>query len=932
MALRHSSNPSSAETSASLDPSTAQRLSIQHVLRAHANRSPDAAAIVSPGRAPLTYATLHRQVEETIEALNLFDIGRNDCVATVLPDGPEAVVAFLSLAAGATCAPLNPHFKASEFDSYLSKLGAKALLVQSGMDSPAARVAREHDIPVIQLVPTPEAEGGVFTLKADEHVRLPSEGFAKPDNLAFVLLTSGTTSSAKLVALTQANLHAAAYAVQLALEISPEDRYLNVSHLFYSQGMMLTFSSILSGASVVCTTGFSAERFFRCLEECRPTWYSAAPAVHRAILAKLRANDGVLAGHPLRFIRSAAAPLPPKLLAELEAAFGSPVIEGYGMTECYPITSNPLPPGKRIAGSVGVVAAGTEVAILDSADHSLSCGEIGEIIVSGPQVTRGYLNDPDDNRNTFVNGWFRTGDLGNLDDEGYLFVTGRLKEVINRGGEKISSREVDEVLLEHAAVIEAASFPVAHPTLGEDVAAAVVLREDASVTPEEIRDFAATKLIEFKVPRQVVIVDQLPKTTTGKVHRVGLAETLGLSKAPAVGNAHVVSRTATEDMLAKIWASVLGLAVVGVYDNFFDLGGNSLLGLELTSRIERMFGKTLPLAVLVQAPTIIQLSNLIQEETWPKFSPFLIPIQPRGSKPPFFLVHGDESNIILRRYIEADQPLYALMHQAEDGSPARFTSVETIATHYLNEIRAVQPTGNYFLGGYSFGGTVAFEMAQQLTRQGEHVALLLLLDSHFPGRWIVDTPNAALVGDESGCHPRPVAVVEDEGKLIDVGSKLKDKIQNQIIGIQTKMVKSAKCALGKIYLALGRRLPVSFRSQYILDIYDRARLNYMPRPYVGRAIYIKSEKRAPVHMAHWRGLVNDGLETLEIPGDHRDVIREPSLGLWAKNLQDWINARAEEARSGFFAETVMDSAAIPSSASTLDPVAALATAAPKRPV
>ncbi|HET9802795.1 MAG TPA: AMP-binding protein, partial [Candidatus Acidoferrum sp.] len=658
-----------------------------------------------------------------------------------------------------------------------------------------------------------------------------------------------------------------------------------------------------------CAESFSVELFFRCLQECCPTWYSAAPAVHRAILAKLRSNDSVLTGHPLRFIRSAAAPLPLKLLTELEAAFGSPVIEGYGMTECYPITSNPLPPGKRIAGSVGVVASGTEVAILDAAGHSLSCGEIGEIIVSGPQVTRGYLDDPDDNRNTFVNGWFRTGDLGNLDDEGYLFVTGRIKEVINRGGEKISPREIDEVLLEHAAVREAATFPVGHPTLGEDVAAAVVLRDDALVTPEEIREFAATKLIEYKVPRQIVIVDQIPKTTTGKVHRIGLAETLGLAKTPVAGDAHVVSRSTTEDRLARIWLSVLGLAIVGVYDNFFDLGGNSLLGLELLSRIERVFGKTLPLAVLVQAPTIIQLSNLIQEETWPKFSPFLIPIQPRGSKPPLFLVHGDEGNIVLRRYIDADQPLYALMHQAEDGSPARFTSVETIATHYLNEIRAVQPTGKYFLGGYSFGGTVAFEMAQQLTRQGEEVALLLLLDSHFPGRLSADASNAALIGEERTYCSYPLAVID--GKFIGLGLKLKAKIQNHLIGLQTKMAKTTKRMVSKTYLALGHRLPVSFRSLYILDIYDRARINYMPRSYAGRAIYIKAEKRAPVHMAYWQGLMKGGLQTLEIPGDHRDVIREPSLGLWAKNLQDWINTRAEEAKSGFVTETAMDRPASP---------------------
>ena len=297
--------------------------------------------------------------------------------------------------------------------------------------------------------------------------------------------------------------------------------------LFHSQGIMLTIASLLAGASVVCTPGFSPDHFFEWLEEFHPTWYSAAPAIHQAILTQSRNNQEIIAQYPLRFIRSAASPLAPHVLAELERVFRCPVIEGYGMTECYPITSNPLPPGERKAGSVGV-AAGTDIAIVDQAGKLLPREEPGEIVVSGPQVMEGYLNESTNNQNTFTNGWLRTGDQGFMDADGYLFVTGRLKEMINRGGEKISPREIDEVLLEHSAVAEAVSFAVPHVTLGEEVAAAVVLRDNVSVTEEEIQRFAAIRLAEFKVPRRVLIVKEIPKSATGKVQRIGLAEKLGL--------------------------------------------------------------------------------------------------------------------------------------------------------------------------------------------------------------------------------------------------------------------------------------------------------------------------------------------------------------------------------------------------------------------
>jgi len=280
---------------------------------------------------------------------------------------------------------------------------------------------------------------------------------------------------------------------------------------------------------VVCAPGLSAFRFFNWFKDARPTWYTAVPTMHQAILGRADRNREILARSRLRFIRSSSASLPPQVMLELEKTFGVPVIESYGMTEAaHQMASNPLPPRPRKPGSVGI-AAGPEVAILDEIGGLLERGMIGEVAIRGPNVTPGYEANPEANTKAFSNGWFRTGDQGLLDDEGYLRLTGRLKELINRGGEKISPLEVDEVLMDHPAVAQVVTFGMPHEKLGEDVAAAVVLRDGQTATERELRDFAATRLADFKVPRKILILSEIPKGATGKLQRIGLASKLGLA-------------------------------------------------------------------------------------------------------------------------------------------------------------------------------------------------------------------------------------------------------------------------------------------------------------------------------------------------------------------------------------------------------------------
>jgi acyl-CoA synthetase (AMP-forming)/AMP-acid ligase II len=299
--------------------------------------------------------------------------------------------------------------------------------------------------------------------------------------------------------------------------------------LFHIHGLIAaTLSSLNAGASVVCTPGFNALTFFAQLTEFRPTWYTAVPTMHQAILGRAARNADAIAGARLRFIRSSSASLPPQVMTELEATFGVPLIEAYGMTEAaHQMASNPLPPRPRYAGSVGI-AAGPEVAIMDEQGALLPAGSVGEVVIRGPNVTPGYRNNPQANASAFTNGWFRTGDQGVLDEAGYLRLTGRLKEIINRGGEKISPREVDEVILDHPAVAQVVTFAVPHPKLGEDVAAAVVLKEGQALTERELQQFVGQRLADMKVPRKVLFVAEIPKGATGKLQRIGLAAKLGL--------------------------------------------------------------------------------------------------------------------------------------------------------------------------------------------------------------------------------------------------------------------------------------------------------------------------------------------------------------------------------------------------------------------
>jgi acyl-CoA synthetase (AMP-forming)/AMP-acid ligase II len=489
-----------------------------------------AVAITAPGRAALDYAGLRTLVQRTLGSLNAMGVGRNDRVAIVLANGPEMATCFISAACGVTTAPLNPAYRADEFEFYLSDLHAKALIVEHDSASPAIAVATKLGIRILDLVAG--ASAGDFLLKPrDGQPSTPTidGGEARPEDTSMVLHTSGTTSRPKIVPLSQRNLCTSAANIAATLKFSGADRGLNIMPLFHIHGLIAgVLAPLAAGSQVFCTPGFNALKFFGWMDEAKPTWYTAVPTMHQAIVSRASKNAEIIKRHPLRFIRSSSSSMPPQVIREIEEVFGAPLIESYGMTEAtHQMASNPLPPAVRKPGSVGL-AAGPEIAIMGEDGSLLSHGGIGEIVIRGGNVTAGYEGNPKANAEAFTLGWFRTGDQGTLDAEGYLSLTGRLKEIINRGGEKVSPREIDEILMDHAAVAQVVCFGMPHPKLGEEVAAAVVLREGQQATERELQDFVAQRATDFKVPKKVLFLDEIPKGATGKLQRIGLAAKLGL--------------------------------------------------------------------------------------------------------------------------------------------------------------------------------------------------------------------------------------------------------------------------------------------------------------------------------------------------------------------------------------------------------------------
>ena len=468
------------------------------------------------------FKIFNEKISRQLAATNIIN---SDRAAIVLPNGPLMASSFLSISSYMSAAPLNPSYKQEEFEFYLDDLKPKFLLVEPNSKSLAVIAAKNLNIPVFEMKISNNQPLGTFELFDKE------TDYKNPNDYdeALVLHTSGTTSRPKIVPLSNLNIFTSAVNISKSLKLTADDHCLNIMPLFHIHGLIAVLSaSAKVGASVCASNGFNALKFLDLAETQNITWYSGVPTMHQAILLRAQKNSDKAKKLNLRFIRSSSASLPPAIFEQLNDIFQTPVIEAYGMTEAtHQMASNPLPPAIQKPGLVGM-PAGPEICIMNDKNEKLSQGEIGEICIKGDNVTNGYENNPEANKQSFVNNWFRTGDEGFFDEDGYLKISGRLKEIINKGGEKISPLEVDNILMDFPPIDQALCFGYKDKMLGEDIAVAIKLKENKSCTEDDIKSYANEKLAKFKIPKKIFIVEDIPKGATGKLQRIGLAKKFGL--------------------------------------------------------------------------------------------------------------------------------------------------------------------------------------------------------------------------------------------------------------------------------------------------------------------------------------------------------------------------------------------------------------------
>ena len=587
------SNDESAPTSA---------MTVMHFVAAHAGRASDAVAFIAPGRPPLDYGTLVREVDRIARLLASKGLGGDSRIGVALANGPEMAMLVLAITHCATCAPINPSTDEPTCRLLLERMRIDALVVAEGAALPVLRAAQALGLPLLRVSFAPGEPAGLCTLTGDTTGPAVAVQTATANRIILLLHTSGTAGVPKIVPLRCRNIVTPIPGRLRGLQLTAADRCLWMTPMHTGAGIRRNLFPMLSaGASVVCLPGPVPDQLVGWLREYRPTCYYGTPAIHRAVLDALHRAGTV--GHSLRFVTSGSSPITVDLQRRLEAKLGVPVLQGYGLTEASMIAQERLPPALRRDGSVGA-AIDCEVAVLADDGSALTPDSLGEIVVRGPAVFAGYECDPDASRAAFRDGWFRTGDLGCIDRDGFLFLRDRVSDLINRGGYKVPPSEVDAALAMHPDVVEAAAFPVPHATLGDDVAAAVVLRGGATATERELRHAAMQRLSDYKVPTRIVSVPAIPKTALGKLERRELARLF----APLLRAEYVAPREGNERLVANVIAAVLGIERVGARDNFFDLGGDSLRGAQVAARLSSLLGIDVGPVALFLRPSVAELA------------------------------------------------------------------------------------------------------------------------------------------------------------------------------------------------------------------------------------------------------------------------------------------------------------------------------------
>lgn len=860
----------------------------------------DIDAVLAPGREPLRFIDLLERIAEIRDALATLGIGRGDRVATALPHGADTAVCYFGVAACATYVPLNPDYTKEEFSRYLERIRPKAVIVPASGGSAIRDAAAPAGIRIIDLQPDTTARAGTFALRSSEPGASIEPAWADADDITLILLTSGTTARPKLVPLKQRHLTALARAGKRHFDIGAGDRYLHTTPMFHGHGLKSGLAvPVLAGSGVICGGHFDVPSFFAALHALRPTWFSASYTMHQAILDRIDAYREIARNAKLRFIVTGSGQIGADVVRGLEAAFGAPVLNRYSMSETGVLACMPPPPRIRKPGTVGVPVL-NEVRVVDERGNVLGANLQGEIVARGPSVFDGYLDDPDANAKAFADGWFRTGDLGFLDDDGHLTIAGRIKDLINQGGEKIAPGEVERTIAEHAAVANVCAFGVPHPTLGEVVVAAVVPLDGALATEGSIIEFAQTRLAPFKVPRRILFIATLPKGATGKVDRTALVRKYASLVQPAPQESAPQARrtpSPIERDVADLWRDLLNVRHVRHDLDFFLAGGDSLKAAELFLAIRRRFGVDVSMRhILGDGATVSKLACLVERERdrSAQLPAGLMAIKADGQRPPLFAVPGSDGNpssyLHLGRLLDAGQPLYGLVSRGLDGTQAPLERMNDIAADHLNTIRKHQPEGPYHLIGACFGGRVAYEMARQLEAAGQRVAFLCLLDPSPPFTNSRGLPYASLPV-RPGSRGRLLLPRFVAGRLRTYADEFRRLDRRQRAAFLR-----AKLALVRD-IALRRDIFRGDRSEFhAIGVHQANRAagrHYVPGPYGGQVILVLTEGRvapgARNYRLDWLDLMPHCGAPRYVPGrDTGDMLIPPHVHVLAEHVNTWL--------------------------------------------
>jgi oxalate---CoA ligase len=709
------------------------KLTLGQVIGRTASSFPHQPAIVSSTFAPLTYRDLQRQLDGIRRQLRLAGLDCRARIGILMPNGAEAILAIVALATCSIAVPLDPRLSRAEIAQRLDMLRLNAVLVPQGSVSKARQAAEQRRLAIIEAAAVGHGQLGFnIAVQVSDFPAIDVE--PDPSSPAFILQTSGTTAQPKLIPFSHSNMLAAAARLQAWFGLTHRDRCLSVSSPHYSHGLKVTvFTPLLTGGSIAVPANSAVVALHEWLDALRPTWYSAGPTLHTAVLDKAENLEEASAAHTLRLIVSGGAPLLKEVQDDLQRILGMPVLEHYGSSEAAQIAANLPAPGPNRPGTCGQPWPDT-VAIVGEDGRPLPAGERGEIWVRGPTVISGYLDAPELNQAAFREGWFRTGDIGTLDGDGFLSLHGRLSEQINRGGEKIAPAEIESALLRHPAIAEAAAFAIAHPRLGDDVAAAVVTRPGAKAMPAELRQFLQRELASFKIPRHILFLVQLPKGVTGKVQRRRLRESLD----ELLGHQRTIPPPAVDEgpldleaELLILWRRLLKTEAVTVSDDFFASGGDSLLAMEMLIEVERLVGHPVPETILFGAETIRQLAPKIAMQTGTPATPFF-QFSACGHRRPLYFFNGDtiSGHESMRRMVALfgpDYPIISIDPHGLRGEPVP-PSIEAMAADRLPHILERQTNGPFLLGGKCNGAMVAFETARLLIAAGHKVDMVAMVD------------------------------------------------------------------------------------------------------------------------------------------------------------------------------------------------------------